>query len=58
METVFCLDCGEPLSGKVHIPKACIGILKWKLSEAERELRVAQGTVEWLRKNQEKVKAS
>lgn len=47
-DDMLCHDCGGPLSGKPHIPKACIEILKWKVEESERELRVAEETVAWL----------
>lgn len=53
----LCSDCESPVAGAPHTPKICVEMLKWKLSESERERRIAEGTMEWLKKNPENVRA-
>lgn len=42
-----CSDCGG-ISG--HDPRLCVFYLKRKLEDSERERKIAEGTVSWLRK--------
>lgn len=48
-----CPECAGPTNGRPHTPRICVAILKWKLEESERERLIAEGTVEWVRKNPE-----
>lgn len=52
-----CPDCGSPVTGSPHTPRVCVELLKLKLDESERELRIAEGTVEWIVKTPENVRA-
>lgn len=52
-----CPECGAPTDGRPHSPRICVGILKWRLKESERERLIAEGTVEWIRKNPENSRA-
>lgn len=45
-----CPECGGAVAAIEHTPRVCVEILRWRLEESERERRVAEGTVEWLRK--------
>jgi len=53
MDFKICPDCKAPFIGPPHSPKICISILRDNLEEAERELRIAESNVEWLRKHPE-----